>query len=77
MSLFVADPDVEAAVADAALRTMFTTLPQINQCLLALPSTIRMFAPLDAMFNELPPVYEQQFQVSPTPAPIGPVRCCI
>jgi len=59
----VADPDVEAAVADAALRTMFTTLPQINQCLLALPSTIRMFAPLDAMFNELPPVYEQQFQV--------------
>jgi len=67
LSLFVADPAVESEVADAVLRTMFTTLPQMNQCLLALPSTIRVFSPLADVFIDLPPMYELPYQVFSCP----------
>lgn len=54
LTFFIADPLCQAEVAENILRTAFTTLPEIDSLLLALPTDVRPFAPLKDTFERLP-----------------------
>ena len=53
LAFFVADPLSEHEVAESMLRTAFTTLPEVDRVLLALPADARPFAPLKETFEPL------------------------
>ena len=53
LTFFVADPLSEHEVAESMLRTAFTTLPDVDCVLLALPADARPFAPLKETFEPL------------------------
>jgi len=63
LSLFVAESDVESDAAHTLVRTMFTTLSQLDSCLLCLPTSVPIFAPLSKFFKRLEPVYDVPFAI--------------
>jgi len=63
LSLFVAESDVESEAAQTLVRTMFTTLSQLDSCLLCLPTSVPIFAPLSKFFKQLEPVYDVPYSI--------------
>ena len=60
LAFFVADPLSANEVAESMLRTAFTTLPDVDCLLFALPPDVRPFAPLKDTFEPLRPLSQAQ-----------------
>jgi len=55
LTFFVCDPTVHTEVAENVLRTAYTTMPEIDAVLLALPAECKPFSPLKDTFEEIEP----------------------
>ena len=55
LSYFVCDPTVHTEVAENVLRTAFTTMPEVDAVLMALPVDVKPFLPLRDTFDQLEP----------------------
>ena len=50
LSLFVCEPSYGKAALENIFQTVFTTLPEIDDCVFALPNNVPLFAPLSDAF---------------------------
>lgn len=63
LSLLLVRPEQGEESVKQLLKSMFSTLSQMDSCLLCLPASLQLFTPLDKFFTKLEPVYDVPFQV--------------